>query len=235
MISTTIVAEVVTADGTAAWPDPWEGPGYRTFQATPPDTFDTWQPGRIGVSIGHDGPIIGHVDYLETGLGYGDAGLFAVGVIEAIPASVLDGQVMCSPEITADAIATTIGRGRDARSVGDMHATTATLTSIALVGETAGVGARPVRAWHGDYRPVGRPWPLEPTPPPHDPRPGSRSGDVEPALQPARPTADPPPVRAAVRQARRQPRRLRDRVLGAIRRRRPRRQVSMTNYRGDPD
>ena len=66
MISTTILAEVVTADGTAAWPDPWAGPGYRTFQATPPDVFDDWQPGRIPITINHDGPTIGHVDYLEA-------------------------------------------------------------------------------------------------------------------------------------------------------------------------
>ena len=86
-MSTTILCEVVTADGTAAWPDPFAGPGYRTFQATPPDMFDDWQPGRIPITINHDGPTIGHVDYLESGLGYGDGGLYAIGVIEGVPAA----------------------------------------------------------------------------------------------------------------------------------------------------
>ena len=59
---------------------------------------------------------------------------------------------MCSAEITADAIATTIGRGRDTRSVGTMHATRATVTSLGLVDRTASVTSTRVRAWHGDYR-----------------------------------------------------------------------------------
>jgi hypothetical protein len=153
MLSTsTVLLEVTTADGAAAWRDPWAGPGYRSFQATPPHAFGDWQPGHIPVSIDHGGPVIGAVDYLEAGLGHGNGGLFAVAVVEGVPADLIDGLVYCSPEIRANAIAVSVGRGRSTTCVGELDATRAIVDAVALVDVTAGVGATKAQAWPGDYR-----------------------------------------------------------------------------------
>ena len=153
MISTTIVAEVVTADGTAAWKDPYAGRGYRMYQATPPDVFGDWQPGRIPVTITHGGPTVGHIDYLECALGYGNGGLYAVAVLEGVDADMIDGQVQCSPEILCDAMLDVGYRGRYHQPPsGQLHATRATLDAVALVNQTASFTSTRVRAWSGDYR-----------------------------------------------------------------------------------
>lgn len=155
---TTFVAEVVTSDGVAAWRDAWAGPGYRTLQCTPPHTFGDWQAAPISVTIAHAGKPVGTVSYLENGLGYGGDALWAVGTVEGIPADVL-GQLQCSPEIRANAIAQTIDsttwtRGAmrsSTKVVGSMHATAAELAAISFVDRTAGVTATKVRAFDFDY------------------------------------------------------------------------------------
>ena len=155
MLSTTIVAEVVTADGTAAWRDPFGGRGYRWYQSTPPDAFGDWQPGRIPVTIRHGGPTVGHVDYLETGLGYGNDALMAVAVLEGVDADMIDGQVMCSPEIQADAmhdVGYRRSRWHHQPPSGELHATRAQLDAVAIVDQTAGLTSTRVRGWPGDYR-----------------------------------------------------------------------------------
>ena len=62
MSTCTVLLEVVPADGTAAWRNPWEGPGFRSFQATPPDTFGEWIDGDVPVTIRHGGPVVGYLD-----------------------------------------------------------------------------------------------------------------------------------------------------------------------------
>jgi hypothetical protein len=96
--------------------------------------------------------VIGHLDYFETGLGYGNGGLFGVGVVRGVEAGLIDGLVMCSAEIRANAMARTVGRGQYRTSVGEMHATRSELVAVALVDETASVTSTKVRAWSGDYR-----------------------------------------------------------------------------------
>lgn len=139
MSVSTVLCEVVTRDGLAAWFDPWTRQLTR-HEFTGPDSFGDWQPGRIPVEIGHRGPTIGCVDYLETGYGYGNDALMAVAVVQGVPAEMIDGQVMCSPEIRSNSAA------------GGGHATRSTVEYLALVDETAGVTSTRVRAWPGDYR-----------------------------------------------------------------------------------
>lgn len=150
MRTSTVVLEVVTADGLAAWDSPG-GAGFDMLQATPPSIFTSRQPGKIPVTLKHGGPEIGAIDYLEEGLGFGNGGLYAVGVVD-LPANLVDGQVYCSPEIRADALSLSIGAGKARRSIGSAFATSATLEGVALVDHTAGVCATKVRALAGDYR-----------------------------------------------------------------------------------
>ena len=160
LTSTTILAEICPSDGLAAWYDAWDGPGIRSLQATPPSSFGNWTPSDVPVTIRHDGPAVGFIDYLEWGLGYGAGAMFGVGVIEGVPADLVDGQVMASAEIRANAMSRTIpsttftnGRARSSsKVVGDVEASRAELHAVALVDRTASVTATMVRAWVGDYR-----------------------------------------------------------------------------------
>jgi hypothetical protein len=145
----TVVLEIVTADGIAAWDSPGAA-GFDKLQATPPHVFDDRQPGRIPVHIRHGGPVVGHVDYLEEGLGYGGGGLYAVGVVD-LPADLVDG-CYCSPEIRADTISLRMGAGNQSGYIGSAFATSASLEACALVDATAGIAAAKVRAFPGDYR-----------------------------------------------------------------------------------
>lgn len=165
MRATTVLLEVVPADGTAAWADPAAGVGYRSFQSTLPSVFGTWQPAPMPITIRHGGPVVGHIHYLEHDLGHGDGQLFAVGVVEGVPADEIDGVLMASAEIKADALARTVNTTdwsgtswrRSTALVGDMHATTAELHGVALVDQTASLTSTRCRAWDGDYLdPVGR-------------------------------------------------------------------------------
>lgn len=166
---TTVLLEVVPADGAAAWVTPQ----VRKFQSTPPWTFGASAPGTIPIRIRHDGPTAGYIDYLEHGLGYGNGALFGVGVVENVDADYIDGRVQCSAEIRANAMAYNVDtveheaftpysftgpkgvqyRMRPtAKSVGSMNATEATLHAVALVDETASLTSFRCRAWDGDYR-----------------------------------------------------------------------------------
>jgi hypothetical protein len=149
MTTSTLVLEVVTADGIAAWDSPGAA-GYDKLQATPPHVFDDRQPGRIPVHIRHGGPVIGFIDYLEEGLGYG-TGLHAVAVIEGVPADMVAG-CYCSAELRADNIALRSRAGNRSGYIGSAFATSASLEACALVDATAGIGAAKVRAYPGDYR-----------------------------------------------------------------------------------
>jgi hypothetical protein len=72
----------------------------------------------------------------------------------------IDGLVMCSPEIVANARADRVttrefrnGRWRASSAmVGDMWATRAELRAVAFVDNTANLTSTKVRAWAGDYR-----------------------------------------------------------------------------------
>lgn len=157
--STTVLLEIVPADGTAAWTD--------AYQATPPSTFDDWQPGVIPIRIRHDGPTVGFIDYLEHSLGYGGGAMFGVGVIRHIPAADVDGKVQASAEIIADSIARNVEhvewepgpnqihhRRKSTRSIGNMYATTAELHAVAFVDRTASLSSTRCKAWDGDYRDI---------------------------------------------------------------------------------
>lgn len=146
-MTATVLLEITTADGLAAWRDAAGRP--RAFQMTPADVFDDWQPGTIPIRLEHLGPTVGHVDYLEAGLGHG-AGLYAVGVVE-VPDRHVDRAAYCSPEIVSDALAELVGAGKRTEMRGNVHASRAELVGVALVAQTAGVGASRVRAWAGDY------------------------------------------------------------------------------------
>lgn len=157
----TLLLEVVPADGLAAWTDPWAGSGLRTLQATPPSTFGDYADGLQPITIGHDGPPIGALDYLEWDCGYGNGGMYAVGVVDDIDAEDIDNLLMCSAEIRANGYARTVpttiwsdtGQMRSsAKLVGNINATRATLHGVGLVGKTASVTSTMVRAWPGDYR-----------------------------------------------------------------------------------
>jgi hypothetical protein len=163
---TTVLLEVVPLDGTAVWKNAWEGRGYREFQSTPPWTFGQWLPGDTPIRITHDGPTVGYIDYAEHGLGYGDGALFGIGVVEGVPADMIDGIVQCSAEIRCNAKARLVDtidyprpfeRRSTTKVVGEMDATRARLDGVALVDSTASITSTRCRAWPGDYRdPVDR-------------------------------------------------------------------------------
>jgi hypothetical protein len=138
-MSCTIVAQVVDRDGVAAWW--WTGSlGGRHLEearAHPAAAFDDIQPGVIPIKLQHDGPTLGHVSFLEHGIGNSD--LTAVGVLDDVNPEEVAG-LFCSAEITA------------AVPRGGMIAERCQLDGLALCGRTAGVGAVPVKAFPGDFR-----------------------------------------------------------------------------------
>lgn len=150
-MSTTLVLEIVTADGMAMWPDL----DRVEYQATPPSSFGDWQPGVLPIRIGHTGAPVGFIDYLEAGCGYGN-GLHAVGVVDHLRADELDGIVMCSPELRANARYAVERQSyrvdKRVRSYGHVDASHAILDGVGLVMRTAGVTATKVIAFDGDYR-----------------------------------------------------------------------------------
>lgn len=147
--TSTIVAEVVDADGLASWHyvDAVER------QATPPSSFEEWQPAEIPVDLDHDRRSIGRVVYLEHGLGHG-YGVTAVAVVER-SAPMLEG-LQCSPSLRADAKHTTervsyrIDRRRE--SHGTLTSTRTRLEALGLVSRTAGVTATRLLVFPGDLR-----------------------------------------------------------------------------------
>jgi hypothetical protein len=148
----TIVAEVVTRDGDAVW----RGVDRTEYQSTPASSFAEWQPGTIGVNVAHQGPTIGHVDYLECRPDSHNGSLMAVAVVDAT-AELVDG-LFASPELRANSMFTVerhsyrLDRRRE--SYGTLTATTSVLDGVGLVSSTAGVTSTRVRAFAGDYRDV---------------------------------------------------------------------------------
>jgi len=147
----TLLLEVVDSAGDACW----RGLDRVELQSTPAHTFDEWQSGDIPVNVAHQpGTRIGVVDYLESGVGHGDGGIYAVAVVD-VAAELVHG-LFASPEITCDALhvqerhSYRLDRRRE--SFGTLTATRSTLDGVGLVARTAGVTSTRVQAWRGDYR-----------------------------------------------------------------------------------
>ena len=146
----TIVAQVVDELGAACWRwrDRWGGDHVERIGAHPAASFDDQQPRDIPISVGHDGPFLGEVAYLEHGLSNPD--LYAVGILDDVDVDEVDG-LYCSAELQAFT------------PPGTLIAERCQLTGLALVGVTAGVGARRVQAFPGDVRNRGA-WSSSTTP-----------------------------------------------------------------------
>ena len=137
-MSTTIVAQVTSKDGAARWY--WRGMyGHEHTEkiaAHPAHTFeDSVVP--VDITVSHDGPVVGRVTYLESGLGYGDGDLWAVGVIDLEPDNVRN--LYTSADINVI-------------MANELVAEKCRLTALAICADTAGLGAPLVKAWPGDYR-----------------------------------------------------------------------------------
>jgi len=141
----TIVAQVVDRLGHASWEparrwvdgvEVWRSD--RNVGAHPAASFTDQQPGRIPITVDHNGDEVGQVLYLAHGLD-GCTDLTAVGVLPGIDADLVTG-LHCSADVSF----------RSHR--GDSVADSSRLDSLALVASTAGVAARAVQAWPGDYR-----------------------------------------------------------------------------------
>lgn len=134
----TVIVQVCDKLGTAAWW--WTGTlGGRHLQEVrshPAASFDDDQPAHIPITLRHDGERLGQVAYLEHGIANPD--LTAIAVLDCDPEAI-DG-LYASAEITAT------------MPHGTTIATRSRLDAIAVVGQTAGVAARAIRAYPGDFR-----------------------------------------------------------------------------------
>lgn len=151
-MTSTLLLEIVTADGDACW----RHLDRVEYQSTPADTFDEWQSGEIPVNVAHRSAPIGVVDFLECLPGSYNGALMAVAVVDA-PAHLAAG-LMCSPELRANAMHTVERQSyrldRRVSASGTLTATTSILDGVGIVARTAGVTSSRIRAFAGDYRDV---------------------------------------------------------------------------------
>jgi hypothetical protein len=135
-MTSTVIVQVVDELGHGVWHGPTAT--GRDVGAHPAIEFRSEQSAPIMVTLGHGGPLLGELRYLERGFDSGD--LIGVGVLEVEPEVVTE--LRCSAEL----------RGGYEYGGDMLIARNIRLDAVALVGVTAGVGARPVRTWTGDYR-----------------------------------------------------------------------------------
>lgn len=134
-MSTTVILQVSDALGWGRWTAPTSTGRDVGVQAAA--EFDTIQALPIPVLYGHGGPQIGTLLHLERGF-EGNGDLVGVGVLDVEPEQVVE--MRCSAEVVGH-------YGRDM-----LIAHRIRLDAVALVSRTAGVGARAVRVYPGDYR-----------------------------------------------------------------------------------
>lgn len=134
----TIVCQVVDSLGCAAWwwTGDFGGRHLEEIRSHPSASFDDLQPSRIAVELGHEGRILGEVLYLEHGLD-GCEDVSAVCTLPHTDPDEVDG-LYCS------ALLTGVFPG------GSLISTRSTIDALALVEQTAGVCARPIRVFDGD-------------------------------------------------------------------------------------
>jgi hypothetical protein len=137
---TTVVAQIVDQLGHAMWE--WRGSfGGRhveRFEAHPAANFLDVQPGDIPVELRHGGERLGSVAYLEHNIA-GCTDLTAVCLLDDVEPEEVDG-LYCSAEVGGT------------KRLGDLTVEDCKLQAVALLGQTAGVNARPVTAYSGDFR-----------------------------------------------------------------------------------
>lgn len=140
-MTVTAICQITDADGHAAkyWRDGLGREHLDALFAHPAAAFDDDQPAPIKVTIGHGGSLVGHVGYLEHGLD-SNSDLTAVCVLD-------DGLVPDDVDGLYTSADVAVFERRD-----EVFAERCRLEAVAIVAATAGIAAKPLRAFAGDYR-----------------------------------------------------------------------------------